>query len=304
MSKKTLHSLYLVLITLFPLFLMGGGLFFCSYSTGFSIDKITSRLSYNERWEIEPLSDEEKQMLRNEIFSQTFFYLASSSKMYAFISQDQKYVLKFFKMQNLFPQGWTDSFPLSLLRALGFKKEEHNELFSERIFASYQDAYTDLSEETGLLYIHLNKTHELKMKTALIDSKGKKHLVDLDRVEFVVQKRAHKIYDYLNRLVREKKWEDLKLSICSILRLIATRCEKGFIDEGLNIRNNFGFVGNTAIQMDCSRLTRDSSVKYPLNYREKIREMAEHLDAWAQDYYPEITLVIQEESQKIINNLF
>lgn len=193
---------------------------------------------------------------------------------------------------------------LSLFQKFGFKNETGNQLFSERIFASYKDAYQSLRSETGLLYLHLNKSCEFESTVTLIDNKGKKHVVDLDSVEFVVQRRAKKIYDHLNDLIEEEKHEELRASIHSFLQLIATRCEKGFVDQDLSIRNNFGFVGNSAIQFDCATLTQDSSMKYPSNFRHEIMQVAERLDLWAQENCPEVTLFIQEEAQQIINHSF
>jgi hypothetical protein len=304
MPKKKVNSLFLLVLSLFPLFLMGGGLFFITRSSGFSIDKIMSTLIYNHTWEIDPLSELQREMLIQKVFPQTYYYLAAGNQCYAFISEDRQYVLKFFKMQNLFPKGWLNSFPLSLFQKIGFKSESGNQFFSERIFASYKDAYQFLRDETGLVYIHLNKSCEFNSKVTLIDSKGKKHLLELDKVEFVVQKRAQKIFEHLNELVEQDKYEELRTSIRSFLQLIAGRCEKGFVDQDLSIRNNFGFVGNDAIQFDCATLTRDSSMKYPLNFRHEVMQVAERLDLWAAENNPEITLFIQEEAQRIINHSF
>jgi hypothetical protein len=187
---------------------------------------------------------------------------------------------------------------------VGFKNESSNQLFSERIFETYKAAYEHLREETGLLYIHLNKTSEWSSFATLIDNRGKKIFVNLDSTEFMVQQRAQKIYERFDELVREENDRDLKLCIRSFLQLIATRCEKGFADQDLSVRKNFGFVGNKAIQIDCVTLTPDSSMKYPLNFRNAILQAAERLDEWAQISYPEATLYIQEEAQKIINQSF
>lgn len=284
---------------------MGGGLFFITRTSGFNVDKILSRLAYNANWEIDPISEGQREALIQEVFPQTYYYLASGNQCYAFISEDRRYILKFFKMQSLFPKGWLNGFPFSLLQKIGFKNEKNNQLFSERIFASYKDAYQSLREETGLMYIHFNKSREFRSTVILIDAKGKRHSLDLDKVEFVVQKRAQRIFDHLNALFEEGKIEDMKISIRSFLQLIAVRCEKGFVDQDLSIRNNFGFVTNEeAIQFDCATLTRDSSMKYPLNFRHEIMQVAERLDLWAQEYCPELTLFIQDEAQRIINQSF
>lgn len=301
MKKKRSSILFLIFLCVFPLFLLGSGLFFTCRSSGFGIDKISSRLPYNQTWEIEAITDKQRELLVQKIFPQTYYYLASGNQCYAFVSEDRQYVLKFFKMQHLFPKGWLNSFPLCLLQYLGFKHEPSNQLFSERIFASYKDAYETLREETGLIYIHFNKTQEFKSKVNLVDYKGNKFLVDLDSFEFIVQKKATKIYEHLESLLASDNDEDLRVCIRSFLQLIALRCEKGFVDHDLSMRNNFGYVGNTAIQFDCATLSRDASMRYPMNFRKEVLEAAERLDQWARENYPEITLFIQEEAQNLIN---
>ena len=305
MQKKKKNLIFLILLSLFPLLMMAGGLFFCCRNPGFSIDKITSGLSYNANWEIEPLLDRQRELIVQKVLPQNYYYLASGNHCYSFISEDREYILKFFKMQHLTPKDGGGSFPLALLQYMGFKMEKSNQLFSERIFANYKGAYESLQEETGILYIHLNKNNEFKSKVTLIDTLGKKYSLNLNSVEFVIQRRAEKIYDHLDSLIKRGKFEDLRLRIRSFLRLIASRCEKGFVDQGLSIRNNFGFTGdNRAIQFDCATLTRDDSMKYPLNFRNEILRMAERLDDWAQQHYPEASLIIQEEAQRIINQSF
>jgi hypothetical protein len=299
MRKKKTNIIYLLFFSLFPLLLMGGGLFFCCRSPGFSIDKITSRSAHNEICEVESLSEEQRKLLTEKVFPQKYYYLASGHQCYAFISEDREYVLKFFKMQHLFPKRWLNSFPLFLKSG-----RKSNQLCSERIFASYEDAYELLREETALLYIHLNKTNHLRSNVTLIDNKSKKYFLNLDSVEFIVQRRALKIYDRLDQLVQEENYEDLKACIQSFLQLIAIRCKKGFIDQNLSIRNNFGFIGNKAVQFDCATLTQDLSMKYPLNFRNEVLRVAERLDEWAQNKYPEATLFIQDEAQRIINHSF
>ncbi len=236
-----------------------------------------------------------------KVFPQTYYYLASGNQCYAFISEDRQYVLKFFKMQNLFPKELKKGFPFSLLRPLGVNHDKNNQLFSERIFASYKDAYETLRKETGLVYIHFNKTRDFGRKVTLIDSKGKKYIVELDGIEYIVQKKAIKVFEHLKTLIEQEKFEDLRASLRSFLQLIAVRCEKGFVDHDISIRNNFGFIGNSAIQFDCATLTRDSSMKFPMNFRQEVLEVADRLDTWARENYPEISLFVQEEAQRLIN---
>ncbi|MBS0620747.1 MAG: hypothetical protein JSS61_04740 [Verrucomicrobia bacterium] len=285
---------------LVPILLLSGGLFFCCHSPGFNLGKISSTMGYREEWEIPPLSHEESEILTQKVFPQVFYYMAAGNQCYAFISEDRQYVLKFFKMQNLLPKSWSKRFPFSLFH--GDKAEASKELLSDRVFTSYKDAYENLRAETGLLFLHFNKTRSLRSQVTLIDSKGRRYRIDLDGFEFVVQRRAQKVYDRLAELCAAGMLEDARDAVHSFFHLFASRCEKGFASEHLSLRNNFGFIGNRAMQIDCSFLTPDSSMKYPSNFREEIMKVAEKLDSWASAYYPELSVIIQQEAQEVINH--
>ncbi len=304
MKKKKGNSIALMLVVSAPFFCLMCGLYLCFQSTGFNVDKVSSKLAYNQEWEIPAPSREERDQLIHEIFPQTYYYLGSGGQCYAFISEDRQYVLKFFKMQNLSSAGGMRSFPFNLMDRLRSRSRHDNQLLFERVFASYLDAYSSLKAETGLLYVHLNKTTDLKAKVALIGVDGKKHLIDLDATEFVVQRRAEKIFDRLSALKGYEHGEEAKQLIRSFFQLIASRAQKGFTDPKLSIRNNFGFVGTQAVQFDCGTLARDSSMKYPYNFRKEILFVAERFDEWAQSNMPEMSMLIQQEAQAVINHSF
>ena len=72
------------------------------------------------------------------------------------------------------------------------------------MFMSHLLAYQCFADQMGLLYLHLNQTKDLKRKVLLHPPKGDKIDLDLDKVEFVVQKKSTPILDYLNLSQREK----------------------------------------------------------------------------------------------------
>jgi hypothetical protein len=200
MERKKFYLLLLVIVAVFPLGLMGLGLYCCSYERGFSLSKISSKLSYNEMWETPPLSYEEKERLVNQVLSQTFHYYGSGSHTYAFISEDGKYVIKFFKMHKILPKNWLRDFPFSLFEKYRLENVEKRQDVFEAIFKSLKDAYERLRPESGLIYAHLNKTRGLKKKAVSINFNGNRYDIDLDSKEFVVQWKAEKLTDYLLKL--------------------------------------------------------------------------------------------------------
>ena len=68
----------------------------------FRIANMTYELPYNTDWEIEPLTHSEKENLHS-ILSQPFYYIGKGAQSYAFMSEDKKHVIKFFKFKHLRP---------------------------------------------------------------------------------------------------------------------------------------------------------------------------------------------------------
>jgi len=290
----------LILLTSIPILLMGFGLFLCYKSFGFSIAKITSCFTYDETSKIKPLSDIERNYIIENIFPQRFYFLRSGRQYYTFISEDRQFILKFFKIHAHQRAGIFNVLSRIFYQMLGFRQEMKDQLISAKVLSNYKYVYELLREETAIVYLHLDKTYEFPASVTLIDEKGKEHILDLNAIEFIVQRRAQKFYEHLNQLVKKGRYDDLTASIRSLFQLIATRCEKGFIDQNLDLRS-FGFIDNKAVRFDCATLSYDPSIKYPLNFRNEVMEAAEKLQEWAQNNYAEATLSIQEEAQKVIN---
>jgi hypothetical protein len=254
-------------------------------SPGFSLSKIRSPLQYSSEWEITPPSQDQKKML-DGIFSQTFYYLGGGAENYAFISCDQQYVIKFFKMKHFLPKRWLRPFKnVPFLQEYYRKKYELRQQRLEDTFSTYRKIFHELPEETGLVYIHLNKTRDWKTFLTCIDKHQKKHVINLDEVEFIVQKKADLIYSHLKKHLDLNEIEQAKTAIDAFLAMIHKRCTQGFFDLDHGVRNNFGFVYNKPMQIDLSGLRKKEQVSAKMIDKE-IERVREKIEGWLKDHYP------------------
>jgi hypothetical protein len=222
-------------LALFPLLLCAAGLAYCfKPAPGFSLAKIRFSAAISCEWDAPPPSAAQKELL-----SQPFHYLGNGAQCFVFASADGHHVLKFFKMKHLTPKPWNRARRLARLR---------------QTFGSCQLAFDRLREETGLIYLHLSRTQGQLPQTVLFDKEGKRHLVELDAVPFLVQRRAEALYPYLIRLHAAGDEEGAERAIRSVLRLVERRCSQGLADTDLGVRNNYGFVNGAAIQIDVGGL--------------------------------------------------
>ncbi|MGH2639870.1 MAG: hypothetical protein ACRDF4_11430 [Rhabdochlamydiaceae bacterium] len=177
--------------------------------------------------------------------SQKFTFLGEGAQAIAFQSEDEKYVLKLFKMRRFTPSFIDQLCPHVVRRRL---RNLH------WVFNGYKNAYQDLRKETGLLWIHLAKTTSLHQTITLFDQSGNEHHIDADTTEFVIQEKAELIFHRLSRLHKEGKISEVEKAIASIHALVQHRINQGYADRDKAVSNNYGFVGDRPIQLDIGRL--------------------------------------------------
>lgn len=228
---------------------------FCHKQTrGFAMQKILSHLPTDE--EAFPLSDGDYAHI-DTLLAEPFTFLHSGGQCYAFISEDKTTVLKLFKQHHLRWWRLLRALPLPAffepLRAQQLQKMEH---YSPLFLESCTIAYRDFKEQSGLIYLHLNKTRHFNRKATLIDPLGIAHTLDLDNTQFALQKKAQLCYPKFRQLLKEGNLADAKACIDSLFALIGNRERKGIRDRDPHIRKNIGFIGNQAIEIDIGSFTR------------------------------------------------
>ena len=206
---------------------------------GFRVYKITSKLPYNEKWD-SPLLISEDKLKIHQILNQKFHYLGCGLQCYVFRSDDDNYVIKVFKHHHMRPVGW-----INYVRLPGKLDKMRTDLIKtrerrlKRNFLSYKIAYENFKDETGVIYIHLNKTHEFDKGLILIDPIGIEHPIDLNNTEFILQKKAALVYPTLEKKIQSGDLKGAKDCLDSLLKLILDRGKKGIADLDPVVWRNF-----------------------------------------------------------------
>jgi hypothetical protein len=264
---------------------------FCHQQTdGFSRYKISSNLAFNPKWETPRLNSDEQKDL-SKILSQPYRYLAKGAQSYVFLSDDGQYVLKFFRIYHLQPPFWVThlSWPWFLQ---SYKMDKILKKLDElhKDFASYKIAHDELKEETGIVYLHLNKTDYLKQTLTFYDKIGIKHQVALDQMEFLVQKRAELVYPALAKMVESEGLENAKDALSQLVSLLCLRCQKGIHDKDPDLNTNFGFIGHTPLQIDVGRFRiENGNLQERMVDRDEIIRITDNLNQWLRSRYPELS---------------
>jgi len=270
---------------LFYLFILCGALYgtarFCSKATdGFTMHSI-AHFREGERGSSESIP--------SVIFNQPFYYLGKGAQCYAFISEDRRYVLKFFRRDHLkvsFLQGilpWTK------------EKKKRMEQKREKIFTSAAIAFSHLREETGLIYIQLKQTEGSLPQVLLFDKLHIAHSLALADVPFVLQRAASLVPQRMRKWSAQGEKEEAKKGLRELCALIRNRCEKGIFDKDVDFLTNFGFCEEGAIEVDIGRFRWDEREKDPKIIAEELVRVTDPLVKWLLEIDPELAAFLDAE---------
>lgn len=172
-----------------------------------------------------------------DFLSHPMHFIGMGSQCLVFAPKDSRYVLKICKAtryQNLF--GTSE-----------VKKQRQ-----QRDFDNYQIAFSKLSTQTGIVYLHLNKTSSLYKKIKLIDPFHLSYKVSADNLLFYVQKKATPFADYLSKASDAKK----KSLFSSLMYSIKEQTSLGIRIKDIHPLKNIGVVDDMPIWIDPGRMEK------------------------------------------------
>ncbi len=248
---------------------------------GFRLDKIRTEL-------IEKSDQNISDKVILSVIDQKFHYLSKGSQTYVFESEDQNYVLKFIRYKRYEMPFWVEYLDFFKKgKELKRKKLSHKDRLLTNSLLSYQFAKDYLKDETGVLYVHLNKSKDLPIKTAFIDRLNRKYEINLNEYGFVLQKKAKTLESVLRGLVNKGDSEGIKEVLNSFLETITKISRKGFINADYNCVKNSGYLNGKVIEIDLgSFIPKDLSD--PLAYKSEMVKFTKYFIKWANKNYPEI----------------
>lgn len=258
---------------------------------GFSMYKIRSSLSHHSEWETKPVSNDQLQLVRNAL-NQNYRYLAKGAQCHAFLSDDGQYVLKFFRHHHMRPQPWVALIP-PVFKTFKAKKSAKRIDKLHKDFNSYHLAYSELKDETGLVYIHLNKTSHLNQSVKIIDKIGIEYDVPLDEMEFLLQRRADLVYPQIETWIQSDRIESAKDALTNLVTLLKRRQDKGLFDKDPDLNTNFGFIGTEAVQIDVGRFKCSDRQKSEEEKRKTIIRITDNLKQFLDTKHPELSQHLQ-----------
>ncbi len=244
---------------------------------GFNLTPIQSS---NPQFEIS--ISEEKQRDLQSFLEQPFIYIGHGNQSYVFKSQDGETILKFPRHKRLLILRLKSLLPLSSLQkkfkaAIALRKKHE-----QQFYHCYKLSYELIPELTDLLYVHFNSTSLLKKPVQIVDQLGFKHSLDLNKYEFLVQKRAH--------LFEELSFNETPFleRIELILNLIEKSAQKGIVVDDFYVHNiGFSPDGKRVLFIDSGRC-REISNLTPSEKTMYSRKVIEQIQNYVEEHQPQM----------------
>jgi len=227
------------------------------------------------------------------VLAQKYHFLDSGGECYAFLSEDGNYVLKFFKHQHMRLHS-----PFNPL--LPKWELDRRAMRYHRFFKSSKLAYDHFRKETGLLFVHLTKSHNLKTTLTITDPLHITHQVNLDDLEFTIQKKVTMAKPLFTALSEAKNLTEAKSRLDTLLALIVCRCRAGLADHDAQLRN-FGFLGDEAIEVDLGSFSPDESLKTLSGIKRTLLHESMKMRKWIKHTYPELLEHLDEKIKEILH---
>ncbi|HSW72457.1 MAG TPA: hypothetical protein VLG44_03500 [Chlamydiales bacterium] len=258
---------------------------------GFTFQKVLTFLPNKPAWETHSLSSEEKEKI-SQVLSQKFHYLGSGRQCFVFVSSDQEYVLKLINHQRFVVADWVKQLPMpSFLDLQRLEKIEKRHARIDAFFQSFQIGYENLPEETGILYLQLNKS-----ETPLfvqVSGPGYVHTIPLHKTEFILQRRVNSFYSELKRASHDAvQWKKILSSYVSYLE---QRIQKEIVDDDRNVFN-LGYAEGRTILIDAGRLYLDPAIQE--HSYEEMKKSSKLLQKRLDKSYPEMGKYLFDEIEK------
>ncbi len=249
------------------------------------------------------LNEETKQIL-----SQPFRYLGRGRQCFAFVSEDDRYVLKLLRTDIYYPSFWMRAFPCSFSQKI--QKNRFNRF--EFVTNSFILAVNKLKKQTGSIALHLgtlkqphlsfisDHTHKASPEITLIDSIGCTYHLPLETTSFALQYK-HPIWaqEFL-KAVQNKDSQTASKLLEALLDNVVERGKKGILNRDRSFLRNYGFDGESAYQIDLGSFFVNDQFDPSTTFHKSVCDSIDPVQEWLSQVAPDL---LNDFNQKLHSKL-
>ena len=284
MNKTLKQSLYCIALLLL---IFGAFRLYYRLTDDFRLTNMTYRLPFEAPWEAPLMTDGERAEL-SRILNQKFTYIGKGAQCYAFASEDQLYVLKFFKFKHLKPNIFVDLIP-SITPFNSYKQSciDRKKRKLIGVFNGYDLAFRENREGSELIYLHLVPTTDLHLKATVVDKIGMERTIALDDVVFLIQRKGETLRTRMNRLLKEERLQEAEAALAAIVNMYLSEYRKGIFDHDHGVMHNTGFIDDRPFHLDVGKLNKDPHMREVNFFKKDLEHVLWKMDVWVKRSYPQ-----------------
>lgn len=268
----------------------------------FSPSLIQSQFEPRPEWQVKISPDHDRFFY--VVCQQTLYWLGRGMQAIVFETQDGKYVVKFFQLGRL-REPSSRGFVKNLVSKEPEDKRKERVNHREEIFLSSKMCFEELQAETGIVYVHLNRTKDKIKGIKLVDKYGQSHRIRGDDASFVVQKKASLLIPTLTKLMDTGDVAGAKARLDQVFDLLLSMARKHFVDgdDALIRNNNLGLTEDRAIYIDTGHIFRAHNLDVLERMRYEFQVRLEPLEHWINVLYPELGVYYRQRHDDILTQL-
>lgn len=229
-----------------------------------------------------------------DVFSQPYHFFSQGRQTYVFLSEDGKYVLKFFKRSYYAFPWYTKCLPKKWRQKEINKREKRKRFYLQ----GYKIAWEEMPEKTALLYVQLGKSEGPSVNIQLLDRLRRGFSIDLSQVSFVLQKKGEPLFPTLLKIYEQEGMRGVERILDQFILYLKERIGKKIVDTEQNIRDNFGILDGNILYLDPGRYQRSATLSKTLEWERNVRQMRRDLKR----QIPEAVFYFEKKLQEISND--
>jgi DNA gyrase/topoisomerase IV subunit A len=264
---------------------------------------IESHFPPRKEWDVKTSSQQERFFY--VISQQPLRWLGRGMQAVVFETQDEKYVVKFFQLGRIREDDSGNPVKDLLSRETKEKRQERIK-HREEIFSSSKMCFENLQEETGIVYVHLNRTKDRVRTVRLVDRYGQSHRIRGDDTSFLVQKKARYLIPTITQHMERGEIGQAKARIDQVFTLLLSLAKKGYVDgdDALIRNNNLGLTEDRAIYIDTGHLFHAQNLDAAERMKYEFQVRLDPLEKWLHVAYPELGDHYQTSKTRLLESLF
>ncbi len=206
-------------------------------------------------------------------------FLGIGSQCIAFSTENSPYVLKICKANRYQPLFIIDNPIVSFLFPSYLQQQKDKKTKrKQKDFQSYTLAKQHLSEQCGILYLHLDKTTSLNAKIKIQEPfLGISLSLQRDDLCFYIQKKATPFASHLLHLLHEEKNEELYTLFSKLTELFTNSCEKGLWIKDTHFQKNMGICKELPFWIDPGKVRPAPTLRFPQQKKERLDRFQQKL---------------------------